>query len=452
MRAHALWAALLVLIAASGRAAPGAGPDANLVAAAWRSVHACELRDYEHFASARLVQAWREWLLQARHEPVTDLADRASMAITRDQLATARLRREGSGDPLSAAIAVCEADDPAWRQALAQLRPGEPVWLSDHVGSTAYAPLLAEDGSWFGSGLYFVREAHGWRFEGEALSARVVTRPIAELLQTLGRRESDPRAKPGVLTEADCPPLPPPPEPDPDWSDAIDFPNAADSDESQVLRLVARRHAEGIRVPRSAAAQAIFAEVLLRSLEQPGLAEADARSRLAHARRHLRDAMPELVAAPSLARALRWAGDRAATQGDFVDALEWHEAAYSLDHASAALALAQLLSRPEAGAAVDCPRALQLIETYETPPQRDVEAARTLATCPMLAQQDHDAARRRLAQAEAEHSGYGSVADARRELACLQDPDQPCTRTWVGQTLHPSRDSLLWPPLPQRCP
>ena len=42
----------------------------------------------------------------------------------------------------------------------------------------------------------------------------------------------------------------------------------ADSDESHVLRLVARRRAEGICVPRSAAVQAIFAEVLLRSLEQ----------------------------------------------------------------------------------------------------------------------------------------------------------------------------------------
>lgn len=443
---------VLVLSAAAGHAAPGPGPAANLVATAWRSVQACELRDYEHFASARLIQAWREWLLQARHEPVTDPAERASIAITRDQLATARLRREGSEDLLSAAIAFCEADDPQWRQALARLRPGEPVWLSDRVGSTAYAPLLTEDSNWFGSGLHFVREVHGWRFDGDALSARVVTRPIAGLLQTLGLRESDPRAEPGVLAEADCPPLPQPPEPDPHWSDAIDLPDTADSDESQVLRLVARRHAEGIRVPRSAAAKAIFVEVLLRSLEQPGLVEADARSRLAHARRHLRDALPELVAAPSLARALSWAGDRAAEQGDFVDALEWHEAAHDLDPASGAFALAQLLSRPEAGAAVDCPRALQLIDTQETPPERDLEAAWILATCPVLAEQDPAAARRRLAQAEAEHSGYGSVIDARGELACLQDPDQPCTRTWVGQALHPSREYLLWPPLPRRCP
>lgn len=450
MRAHP-WA-LLVLVAAPGCAASAAGPDANLVATAWRSVHACDMREYENFASARLVQAWQEKLLQARHEPATDLTDRASMAITRDQVATAQLRREGSVDLLSAAIAVCEADDPQWRETLGRLRPGEPVWLSDRVGSTAYTPLLAEDGSWFGSGLHFVREARGWRFEGEVLSARVVTRPIAGLLQTLGLRESDPRKEPGVLTEAYCPPLPPPPEPDPHWSDAIDLPDAADSDQSKVLRLVARRHAEGIRMPRSAAAQAIFAEVLLRSLEQPGLAEADARSRLAHARRHLRDARPELVAAPSLARALSWAGDRAAEQGDFIDALEWHEAAYDLDPASAAFALAQLLSRPEAGAAVDCSRALQLIDTHETPPERDLEAAWILATCPILAQQDHDTARQRLAKAVAEHGQYWSLGKARQELACLQDPDQPCTRTWAGQALHPSREYLLWAPLPRRCP
>ena len=156
------------------------------------------------------------------------------------------------------------------RIALAAMQAG-PALVGEPL---AWVPLLTRDGNYLGMGLTFVLEGSTWRLNwrglAQPLSTTAANSDLFRQLSAPAPQLADFDARP-----KDCD-MPPAPSAEPfteaqmeNLAATVDFEFDLPGPENELGRLqraAARRYAEGFEVPSSPTAQAIFAEVLVRSL------------------------------------------------------------------------------------------------------------------------------------------------------------------------------------------
>lgn len=288
-----------------------AAPTTNQALEVLRAESTCKIADPETLFTAPLLGDLARFQIAAKHQPAQHLVEESEDYITLDYLVVRSIRLAGKYDLADVYRAKCSTSQ-AWRQAMAQLKPGEIFVVENY----AWVALLAE-GEYFGAGLSFIKQDERWRFNGIA-SDYLGSSPRVDALMRLLHTEFE-------LPEVHVSQCRMPEAPElseqllAEKIDALETQEAQDADDyyderdalAVAMRNAVRFYAEGKQTPPLPIAQMMMAEMLLRSLDFDDAPDSGTQkwaARVQRAARFMDDAEARGVNLDRVAPLLGWLG------------------------------------------------------------------------------------------------------------------------------------------------